>query len=147
MKKMNNKGFAITSIIYGLMLLFILAVTSLLSILVGRNRRMDELVEGVYDSLKYPEFNITYSETDNKFSIDGVVQTNEGILITEKRGKYDFSSLGTSYANCVLYLPKNVVITTSEFKTIGTGLTKLYYSIDGGEDIDNYKELCPTFAS
>ena len=49
---MNNKGFAITGILYGLMLIFILALTSFLSILVGKNRRIDELEKSVYENLE-----------------------------------------------------------------------------------------------
>lgn len=49
---MNNKGFAITSIIYGLMLLFVVILTSFIAILVGRSRRMDFLIEGIYEDFE-----------------------------------------------------------------------------------------------
>ena len=61
---MNNKGFAITGILYGLMLIFILALTSFLSILVGKNRRIDELEKSVYENLELKKE--TYNFADNE---------------------------------------------------------------------------------
>lgn len=56
---MNNKGFAITGILYGLMLVFILALTSFLSILVGKNKRMDALTDSVYERIRYDTISVT----------------------------------------------------------------------------------------
>ena len=79
---MNNKGFAITSIIYGLMILFVMVVSSFLSILVGRMNRMDELLEGVYETVGYEGIRVCDWCT-NKFDEESKT------FVTPKKGLYD----------------------------------------------------------
>jgi len=45
--KLNNKGFAITGILYGLLILFALLVGSYLTILTARKNRLDGIVENI----------------------------------------------------------------------------------------------------
>ena len=84
---MNNKGFAVTGIIYGIMLLFVLVVTSFLTIIVGRNRRVDALVDGVYDKVNYYTETITLDDTNAAF-------------ITQRKGLYKINYNG-EYVNSV----------------------------------------------
>jgi len=135
MKKLNNKGFAITGIIYGLMLLFVLIISSFLSILIGRNRRMDELVLGIYETLEYPSFNVVYDSNTNIFTVDGTASENEGVFVTKQRGKYTIGS-------CTMYLPKNVVVISEKMKNPDSTLNKFYYKADGGQEVEEYTELC-----
>ena len=131
---MNNKGFAITSIIYGLMLLFIVIVTSFLSILVGRNRRMDELVEGIYDSLDYKQITVKSTAFDN----------SKNSYVTREKGLYYFE-----YNDCLVFLPKSVILVKDTFKAPfdATSTPTLYYyynynnEANGGENLDDYKKL------
>jgi len=129
---MNNKGFAITSIIYGIMLLFIVIVTSFLSILVGRNRRMDELVKGVYDSLEYEQVNVQKTDFENE----------NNAYVTPRRGLYYFE-----YSDCLTYLPKSVILVTESFKNPSSTSEILYYyynydnTENGGGNLDDYKAL------
>jgi len=143
---MNNKGFAITSIIYGLMLLFVVIVTSFLSILVGKNRRFDELVEGVYDSLEYETIEVTINETKNDFT-----ENENTTYVTKKRALYNFDINGEK---CLTYLPRSVILITGEYKDPGNDSVKnnlyYYYQKDNSEytkkeakDLNNYKELTP----
>ena len=128
---MNNKGFAITSIIYGLMLLFIVIISSFLSILVGRNRRVDELVDGVYETVEYETINVTQADFENEHRA----------YITEKRGLYNFDINGEV---CLTYLPKSVILITGADKSPGEDAVanKLYYKInDGDSSVDTYEEL------
>ena len=144
---MNNKGFAITSIIYGLMLLFVVVMTSLLSVLIGRNRRNDELLVGVRESLEYPEINIKIKNKQFEFDIsndnDVLLNEEKNLYVTQKRGKYIFE--GTEKTNCEKFLPKNVVIITSEFREPGTSENKLYYKLGNEgelENVNSYEKLC-----
>ena len=41
--KLNNKGFAITSVLYGLLILFVILVGSYLTILVAKKNRLDTI--------------------------------------------------------------------------------------------------------
>ena len=43
---MNNKGFAITSILYGLLVMFLLIVVGTLGILSNQKKLMEELIDG-----------------------------------------------------------------------------------------------------
>lgn len=43
---MNNKGFAITSILYGLLVMFLLIVVGTLGILSNQKKMMEELIDG-----------------------------------------------------------------------------------------------------
>ena len=126
---MNNKGFAITSIIYGLMLLFIVIITSFLSVLVGRNRRMDILMDSVYESL-YNEVNVNENSFDN----------SNNSYVTKKRSLYRFSINGNM---CKAFLPKNTVLILGSFKDSSdvNVANKLYFKVGGGEDVDDYNEL------
>lgn len=125
---MNNKGFAITSIIYGLMLLFIVTISSFLSILVGRNRRMDELITGVYETLEYEEITVTLADFD----------LEKKVYVTPKRGMYYFPD-----SDCNIFLPKSVVLITGATKLSGdeSVKNKLYYNVNGNENVEDYKEL------
>jgi len=137
---MNNKGFAITGIIYGIMLLFILVLTTFLSVLIGNNRRIDALVEGVYETLEYPEIEVTYDTTTNLFSDS----TNEHVYITSNRGLYKFSN----HNNCRVYLPKNTVIITKTLRdqsgTLSDDEKTLYYLIANDSDGDGIIDIDTT---
>lgn len=129
---MNNKGFAITSIIYGLMLLFIVIITSFLSILIGKNRRMDKLVEGVYESLEYEQITVKSTAFEN----------SKNAYVTKEKGLYYFE-----YNDCLVYLPKSVILVTDSYKREETSEATLYYYYNynnvanGGENLDDYKEI------
>lgn len=67
--KLNNKGFAITGILYGLLILFALLVASYLTILTARKNRLDNIIEDIeneYNENSYDNNNITYSLILNK---------------------------------------------------------------------------------
>lgn len=45
--KLNNKGFAITAVLYGLLILFVLLVSSYLMVLSTRKNRVDNLIKDI----------------------------------------------------------------------------------------------------
>lgn len=60
--KLNNKGFAITVVLYGLLILFVILISSYLMILSARKSRTDSLIKDIEENyLK----NITTSNTPN----------------------------------------------------------------------------------
>ena len=146
---MNNKGFAITSIIYGLMLLFVMIVASFISVLVGRNRRMDDLLDSVRESVSYSVVNICYNNYDNYFYVNNnnnnSCEYNEkaydsaGAYVTEKKGKYIFKFSDDS--TCVVYLPKNTAIISEFLKESGAIGNNLYYIIGGSDDVNDFSGL------
>lgn len=56
--KLNNKGFAITGILYGLLILFALLVASYLTVLTARKNRLDGIITDIEE--EYNNSNITY---------------------------------------------------------------------------------------
>ena len=145
---MNNKGFAITGIVYGILVLFILVIASFLTILVGRSRRMDELFEGVRNNLYYDTVDITL-DSNYQFG-DNAYQENLDVYNTSKRGKYIFTFPDTS--KCIVYLPKNVVIINKPLRETGNEDVSLdnnnslyYYKVYEGHtnssEVDDYEKL------
>lgn len=122
---MNNKGFAITGILYGLMLIFILALTSFLSILVGKNRRIDELEKSVYENLELKKETYNFADNEDNYK-----------YTTSSNGLYTFNYNGST---CNAYLPSNTVVITSKAKNEETN--KLYYKIGGSSNLEDYLEL------
>ena len=122
---MNNKGFAITGILYGLMLIFILALTSFLSILVGKNKRIDELEKSAYENLELKKETYNFADNDDDYK-----------YTTSSNGLYTFNYNGSI---CNAYLPSNTVVITSKTKNEETN--KLYYKIGGSSNLEDYLEL------
>jgi len=50
--KLNNNGFAITGILYSLLILFVLVMASLLSLLVAKKNRLDVLINDTTTNLE-----------------------------------------------------------------------------------------------
>lgn len=88
---MNNRGFAITTILFGLMILFCLLLTSLLSLLSIYKGNVEKLVESDNAARK----TITMIANKEYTSIDGLkAETN---MSKKKRGLYCF---GNSHDDC-----------------------------------------------
>lgn len=45
--KLNNKGFAITSVLYGLLILFVVLTSTYLAILSSKKNNIDKITEGL----------------------------------------------------------------------------------------------------
>lgn len=145
---MNNKGFAITGIIYGLMLLFIVVVTSFLSILIGRNKRIDALLEGAYSSVEDDYIVVNYNSGDRYFYVENnkytLAQddTQTDIYITSKKAKYEFNINGSK---CIIFLPSDVMIITNEIKKGGIVSGLYYYKLETenvfNDDLSEFKEI------
>lgn len=101
---MNNKGFAITGILYGVLLLFLMVLISLLSVLVFRLNRFTTLVDEVSSDM----------ENKNLVEINETIDTTK-YYQTPYRGKYTFTINGTT-TKCYAYLPKNIALKTDSNK-------------------------------
>ena len=163
---MNNKGFAITGILYGLMLIFILVLSSFLSVLIGKNRRIDELENNIYintsvysvgvnivdindlysDGVSYSFNNFDYkiSTLDNRVNNNSYIK-NINILpeyiYTTKRNALYFLSFNNNSNKCEVFLPKNTVVISGSTKGNGADINKLYYKIGGSSNLDDFTEL------
>ena len=86
--KLNNKGFAITSVLYGLLILFVVLVGTYLTILSAQKNRVDTLVEGIEENYN--------SETciDNPVSNDLCNCVEGNVIGAPYTGKYKIDTLG-----------------------------------------------------
>lgn len=73
--KLNNKGFAITSVLYGLLILFVVLVGTYLTILSAQKNRVDTLVEGIEEN---------YNEGNNYYTISFTYTKDDGTETIEK---------------------------------------------------------------
>ena len=136
-KRLNNKGFAITAIIYGIMLLFVLILASFLSVLIGRNKRSDALLDSTYQNIKYDIYDIKINddgsvlENDNSYTAK-TGETTKDIYITKVRALYKFT-----YSNgniCNVILPKNVVVIDNTLRGESDNSKLYYYLVKDGDD-------------
>ena len=80
--KLNNKGFAITGILYGLLILFALLVGSYLTVLTARKNRLDGIVENIeneYNGNDKAKKTLTQTITDLYNNAQKATVTNNGI--------------------------------------------------------------------
>ena len=124
---MNNKGFAITGILYGLMLIFILVLTSFLSILVGKNRRIDELEKSVYESVKLSHITIELTDEVDKYQYTTL---SNAIYTIKYSGR-----------ECNAILPINTVLISGNVKSNVVNDDKVYYKFGGSSNLDDFEEL------
>lgn len=70
--KLNNKGFAITGILYGLLILFALLVGSYLTVLTAKKNRLDGIVENIeneYNGSTTDTYKLTLEKDDGVSTI------------------------------------------------------------------------------
>lgn len=124
---MNNKGFAITGILYGVLLLFLMVLLSLLYVLVTRINRLTTLNEEVKKVV----------ETKNEITtIENKPTDAEPYYITTMRGKYEILINNTT--TCYAYLPKDILLKINENK-----LCYLLPNSEGILDVFNTDDLIP----
>lgn len=106
MKKMNNKGFAITTLLYGLMSVGFLVMTLLMGIMSQNRQNTSTLVKKIEEELN------RYGETETTFAYLGTAQ--EYIVPYGQAGWYKIELWGAQtsdglgdYTSGVIYLPEN----------------------------------------
>lgn len=112
MKKLNNKGFAITATIYGLLVLFLIVLLSILSLLRFRIKNATNISDNI---------------EKNVFLKNEVIQISDSVTsyYTKYRAKYYFDTNNAS--DCYVYLPKYSTLIVSDGKV-------QIYSLSGTQD-------------
>ncbi len=93
--KLNSKGFAVTGTLYGLLILFLLVITSLLVILRS----------------KFKDYQVTEEIINNHITMNNTYNINKQLdssYVTEYRGKYTFTI--NNDKTCSSYLPSNITL-------------------------------------
>ena len=114
--KLNNKGFAITGILYTVLIMFLLLLSSLLLMLTTRINRLIKLTDSINKEVEnnniidIGNYDSTSAGNENKISnpIDGTKY-----FITSYRGKYEFYINDDNSKTCYSYLPENTLLSIS----------------------------------
>lgn len=150
---MNNKGFAISGILYGVFLLFLMLLLSLLHVLVVKINRLTTLAEEVNSNVENVGCVGDVADScASELVYDTSLGDGESIFTTKVRGKYTIKVNDST--NCSLYLPKNItlVIDNKQIKYIkpddGSGVINVNEGtknvIDGntcGTNIDKFEVI------
>lgn len=111
--KLNNKGFAITAVLYGLLILFVVLIGSYLTLLGTKKSRLDIITSDV--------------EKDYEFNKEITTPAQPTYPYKAKyTGKYIFQN------NCVMYLYKGESYEEDEMHCTGK-LKKILYHGDSNE--------------
>lgn len=97
--KLNNKGFAITGILYTLLVIFLISLISLLSELNTRKKIMEKSVETMEDKYEF-------IRCGNKTTSQEAPET----------GKYIFLKNSASEERCYTYIPKGASINPNKLQ-------------------------------
>lgn len=126
MKRLNNRGFAITAVLYGLLILFLLLFLGMIRILNTERKRMEKISDEIDKSIVNME----------KIDINsGNVISEGGIYVTPYRGKYVFNITGDTSKEYYMYLPiysivsiKDKQIKVTRGVKTDTGITETDYT-------------------
>lgn len=117
MKRLNNRGFAITAVLYGLLILFLLLFLGMIRILNTERKRMEKISDEIDKSIVNME----------KIDINSGISEG-GIYVTPYRGKYVFNINGDTLKKYYMYLPIYSIVSISEGKikvTSGTSQSEI----------------------
>ena len=128
--KLNNKGFAITGILYTILVLFLLLLSSLLLMLTTRINRLIKLTDDINKEVE--NNNIIsigkYDSDSNQNKMSNPIDGNK-YFITSYRGKYEFK-INNNFDKCYSYLPENTLL------VITNGILK--YKLPSIDENGNY---------
>lgn len=121
--KLNNKGFAISSIIYAMLILFLILLTLIMAMLTRRKIAFDKARNEIKDTLGYNNKTVSYTES-------GEVQTfeapKEGYYRVELWGHGTSSDAGGSYTQATIKLnqSENIFFTLNSSSAKATLLAR-----------------------
>lgn len=126
MKRLNNRGFAITAVLYGLLILFLLLFLGMIRILNTERKRMEKISDEIDKSIVNMK----------KIDINSSNEISEGgIYVTPYRGKYVFNINGDTSKEYYMYLPiysivsiKDKQIKVTRGVKTDTGITETDYT-------------------
>lgn len=126
MKRLNNRGFAITAVLYGLLILFLLLFLGMIRILNTERKRMEKISDEIDKSIVNMK----------KIDINSSNEISEGgIYVTPYRGKYVFKITGDETKEYYMYLPiysivsiKDKQIKVTRGVKTDTGITETDYT-------------------
>lgn len=107
--KLNNKGFAITSVLYGLLILFVVFTGTYLSLLGAKKNKLDKITEDIEAKYAF----------EKPIDVNSISITN-GSFTAPCIGKYKLNN------NKYVYLYKGKTYTLSKLSNDATSITEVY---------------------
>ena len=109
--KLNNKGFAITGILYTVLILFLLILSSLLLMLTTRINRLIKLTDNINKEVENSQVIgvDVYTSDNNENKMSNPIVQGE-YFITNYKGKYEFIINDNNSNICYSYLPENTLL-------------------------------------
>lgn len=150
--KLNNKGFAITGILYGLLILFALLVGSYLTILTAKKNRLDGIVADIENEYNNKENISTYTLTITKgtgvseihYTVDSnnsSYTSDERVLLSVNSGStysyYGVASYGYTMDDCTSSSPCNRTMGKSDKIEELTASAVENYTVTIKKSVDN----------
>lgn len=123
--KLNNRGFAIIGILYGLLILFVFTISSLLTVMVSKKNRVDKLIEEIEEKEGY---NTCFYENNGECH-DTSIEIST--IVADYTGKYMFTINGRK---CFTYLYANQTIPIENLKCYVKDNGKLSQIVINGSD-------------
>ena len=131
--KLDNKGFAITGILYTILIVFLFVLSSLLLTMSTKLNRSIKLTNNIYSSVENKN-EISYIDDDNNY-----IDSNNNYFVAQYRGKYEF--VINNGNECFAYLPEDSIVLIKN--------NKIYYKKDNNiesssinvNDINDISEL------
>ena len=106
--KLNNKGFAITAVLYGLLILFVILVSSYLLVLSAKKDRVEDLtneIEGSYSNTGPKEILLSkyisnlYKNANKEIIYNNNIDYNYASSVNLMNDGYSFGSFNDEYGN------------------------------------------------
>ena len=111
---MNNKGFAISGILYSILILFLMLLLSLLSVLITRINRLTELVNEVNAEVEDVGCASSAASCKGTIEYNSDIADSNTLYTTKVRGKYTLKINDSD--ECFMYLPKNISLIVEDGK-------------------------------
>lgn len=131
--KLNNKGFAITGILYTILILFLFALSSLLLTMSTKLNRSIKLTNNIYSSVENKN-EISYIDDENNY-----IDTNNNYFVAQYRGKYEF--VINDGVECFAYFPEDSIILIKNNKIYYKKANNIEPSSINVNDINDLTEL------
>lgn len=112
MKKLNNRGFAITAVLYGLLILFLMLLLGTLRILNTERKRMEKISDTIDNSIVKMDY----------FGINNGSISTGGIYVAPYRGKY-IITVNDNNTEYYMYLPIYSIVSIKDEKVVVTSGT------------------------
>ena len=119
MMKLNNRGFAITVVLYGLLILFVLLTGSYLSILGAKKNRLDVITRDIEERYAF----------EKEYAVSSITINDDRSFEAPCVGKYDFDNGKSVY----LYKGKTYEI-EALVNNKNANITKVYCQGSGSNE-------------